>query len=143
MANVFDTAAYILKLCGKTSPVKLQKLCYYAQAWAMVWDDKPLFDEEFSAWATGPVCCELQNAIQGVNTVAARDVTGDVGNLTESQKDTICHVVKDYGAHDARWLGQLTMMEAPWKDARKGLPAGAGRDCVISKESIGWYYSGL
>ena len=25
------------------SPWRLQKLVYYSQAWALVWDDKPLF----------------------------------------------------------------------------------------------------
>lgn len=44
MANVFDTAKYILEFRGKMSTMKLQKLCYYSQAWALVWDDAPLFD---------------------------------------------------------------------------------------------------
>lgn len=48
MANVFDTAKYILEKSGKMSTMKLQKLCYYSQAWALVWDDAPLFDEDFS-----------------------------------------------------------------------------------------------
>lgn len=26
--------------------MKLQKLCYYAQAWSLVWDDAPLFAED-------------------------------------------------------------------------------------------------
>ena len=51
MANVFDTAKYILEKSGKMSTMKLQKLCYYSQAWALVWDDAPLFDEDFQAWA--------------------------------------------------------------------------------------------
>ena len=55
MANVFDTAKYILEKSGKMSTMKLQKLCYYSQAWALVWDDAPLFDEDFQAWANGPV----------------------------------------------------------------------------------------
>lgn len=59
MANVFDVAKYILEVKGTMSTMKLQKLCYYAQAWSLVWDDKPLFGEEFEAWANGPVCREL------------------------------------------------------------------------------------
>lgn len=56
MANVFDVAKYILEKLGTLSTMKLQKLCYYCQAWSLVWDDTPLFDEKFEAWANGPVC---------------------------------------------------------------------------------------
>lgn len=65
MANAFDVAKYILEVKGTMSTMKLQKLCYYAQAWSLVWDDKPLFDEEFEAWANGPVCRELFFKTQG------------------------------------------------------------------------------
>lgn len=59
MANVFDVAGYIMEKTGIKSIMKLQRLCYYAQAWALVWDDAPLFKEDFQAWATGPVCPEI------------------------------------------------------------------------------------
>jgi uncharacterized phage-associated protein len=42
--------------------MKLQKLVYYAQAWALVWDDEPIFDEEIEAWANGPVVRGLYEA---------------------------------------------------------------------------------
>ena len=47
MANVFDVAKYILQRTGKISTWKLQKLCYYSQAWTLAWTGKPLFEEEF------------------------------------------------------------------------------------------------
>ena len=47
--TIFDVAKYILHKMNRMSTMKLQKLCYYAQAWALVWDDTPLFDEEFYA----------------------------------------------------------------------------------------------
>ena len=49
MANIFDVARYILEVKGSMSTMKLQKLCYYCQAWSLVWDDSPLFDEDFEA----------------------------------------------------------------------------------------------
>ena len=61
MATVFDVAQYILgKLAADNAlPVttwKLQKLVYYSQAWSVVWDDAPLFNDRIEAWANGPVC---------------------------------------------------------------------------------------
>ena len=43
MADVFDVAAYILKKKKALTSMKLQKLVFYAQAWSLVWDEKPLF----------------------------------------------------------------------------------------------------
>ena len=65
MATVFDVAFYILDKLGDMSTMKLQKLCYYAQAWSLAWDGVPLFNEDFQAWANGPVCRELYEFHRG------------------------------------------------------------------------------
>ena len=143
MANVFDTAKYILEKSGSMSTMKLQKLCYYSQAWALVWEDAPLFREDFQAWAHGPVCPDLFYKTQGKFCVSAEDETGGENNLTADQKDTIDKVLEYYGKHDAQWLSQLTHMEDPWLLARSGIPAGAGCSRVITKESMAMYYGGL
>lgn len=143
MANVFDTAKYILEKLGSMSTMKLQKLCYYSQAWALVWDDMPLFDEDFQAWANGPVCPELFYKTQGKYSVTSYDETGGIGDLSDNQKNTIETVLNHYGKHNAQWLSQLTHMEDPWIKAREGLPTGAGCNRVITKESMAMYYGGL
>ncbi len=143
MANIFDVAKYILERKGTMSTMKLQKLCYYAQAWALVWDDAPLFNEDFEAWANGPVCRELFFKTKGKYSVSADDETGGNGDLTANEKDTINHVLEHYGDHNAQWLSQLTHMEDPWNEARIGIPPGVGCDHIISKESMAMYYGGL
>ena len=142
MANVFDTAKYILEKKGEMSTMKLQKLCYYSQAWSLVWDD-PLFDEDFQAWENGPVCPELFQKTKGRYSVVADDETGGENNLTDSQKETIDVVLNHYGGHNAQWLSQLTHMEEPWKAARADLPKNATSNNVITKESMAMYYGGL
>ena len=143
MANVFDVAKYILEKKGTMSTMKLQKLCYYAQAWALVWDDSPLFDEEFEAWANGPVCRELFDKTKGWYSVSAEDETGGYNNLTENEKDTIDRVLEHYGNQNAQWLSQLTHMESPWNEARANTKPGAICDNIITKESMAIYYGGL
>lgn len=143
MATIFDTAKYILKKRGTISTMKLQKLCYYAQAWSLVWDDVPLFEEDFEAWANGPVCPPLFQEHKGEYSVSAKDECGQERNLTTNQKDTIDTVLEHYGAKDAQWLSQLTHLERPWNDARQGVPAGAGCNRTITKESMAEYYGGL
>ena len=83
--SVFDVAAYILQKCGDMSCMKLQKLCYYAQAWSLVWDDAPLFDEDFEAWASGPVCPELFHRNERKFIVSASDEHGNGSRLSDNQ----------------------------------------------------------
>ena len=143
MANVFDVATYILEKIGRTSTMKLQKLCYYAQAWSLVWDDKPLFDEEFHAWTNGPVCKELFFKTQGRFSVLPKDEGGNSDNLCKSQKETIDKVIEYYAKHDAQWLSRLTHMEDPWRQARAGISDEFGCDEIITKESMAMYYGSL
>lgn len=142
MANVFDTAKYILEQSGPMSVMKLQKLCYYSQAWSLVWDDCPLFDEDFQAWHTGPVCPELYTKTEGKHTVRAKDETGGAGDLTDNQKDTIDKVLKHYATHDAQWLGAVARLEDPWIKAHGSTQTDKCPN-VITKESIAEYYGGL
>ena len=143
MANVFDVAKYILNRCGAMSAMKLQKLCYYSQAWSLVWDDRPLFEEEFHAWANGPVCKELFYKTQGKYLVNADDEEGSIENLTDIQRDSIDKVLEHYASHDAQWLSRLTHLEEPWKNSRKEIPDGVACDALITKESMAMYYGGL
>lgn len=123
--------------------MKLQKLCYYAQAWSLVWDDAPLFDEDFEAWLNGPVCPELFRAYQGRFALSAFEMKGDSSVLTGDQRETIDAVLGHYGDKDAQWLSQLTHLEGPWQEARTGLPEKAGSTRIITKESMAMYYGGL
>lgn len=146
MVNVFDVAKYILQQTGRISTMKLQKLCYYAQAWSLVWDDKPLFNEEFEAWANGPVCRELFNLHKGEYSVDKEDIlqgklSGE--SLTDEECETINIVLKSYAPKNAQWLSTLTHMEAPWNDARIGVPDGASCSNIITKESMAMYYGAL
>ncbi len=144
MADVFDVAKYILESKGSLSTWKLQKLCYYAQAWALAWTAQPLFDEEFQAWSNGPVCPDLFREHRGKFSVSADDLKkGDSEQLTEDERDTINVVLNDYGDMQPYALRELTHNEAPWKIARGSLSEGARCQTVISKASMGDYYGSL
>lgn len=143
MDSIFDAAKYILEQRGTLSTMKLQKLCYYAQAWSLVWDDKPLFEEDFEAWANGPVCPQLFHFSQGQFSVSPEQMKGNSARLTENQKDTVNRVLDHYGDKNAQWLSQLTHMEDPWKLARAETPDRYLSSNIITKESMAMYYGGL
>lgn len=144
MASVFDVAKYILHELGSMSTWKLQKLCYYAQAWSLAWTETPLFDEDFEAWANGPVCRELFYAHQGKFVVGESDfIRGSIDNLTEDAIDTINVILRDYGNMAPFELRELSHSEEPWIIARNGLPEGARCNTVIKKSDMGKYYGSL
>ena len=144
MATIFDVAKYILQKLGATTTMKLQKLCYYAQAWALAWDDKPLFNEDFEAWANGPVCPELFKRHKGF-FVADASMFADIPDydFTPSETETLDEVLKYYGDKESHWLSELTHQERPWRLTREGIPNGEPSSRVIPKEVMQEYYGGL
>lgn len=142
MASVFDVAAYILKKKKALTSMKLQKLVYYAQAWSLVWDEKPLFNERIEAWANGPVSPQLYAAHAGEFTIS-EEPKGNPKRLTKDEKETIDAVLRDYGDKTASWLSDLTHREAPWRDARKGIAEGERSNRVISIGAMADYYGNL
>lgn len=143
MASALDVAAYILQKHGRMTTMKLQKLVYYAQAWALVWDEKPLFSERIEAWANGPVCPDLYSAHRGFYAVDTHEIEGNPDNLTNHETETVDAVLKYYGDKPAQWLIELTHIEAPWIAARGDTPPGAASSAEISFASMADYYSSL
>lgn len=143
MATILDVASYILARKGEMSAMKLQKLAYYSQAWSLVWDEEPLFENKFEAWANGPVSPTLYELHRGIFVVDAGMVKGNPNELTVDQKETVDGVLEFYGAHSAQWLSDLTHKEDPWKDARGDLPPMARSNAVITTAAMHEYYSAL
>ncbi|PIS00441.1 MAG: hypothetical protein COT84_07535 [Chlamydiae bacterium CG10_big_fil_rev_8_21_14_0_10_35_9] len=145
LVSALDVAAYILGKQSKTKPItawKLQKLVYYSQAWSLVWDEKPLFKEKILAWANGPVVKELYLQHKGMFYVEKLS-EGDSSKLSKNQKDTIDQVLDSYGKKSAQWLSDLTHLEEPWIQARKGLNPGQRGASEIQISLMHEYYSGI
>jgi len=144
MASVFDVAKYILNKKGRMTTAKLQKLVYFCQAWSLVWDEKPIFNEKIEAWANGPVVPALFRQHRGQFLIASRDIkNGTSKNLSKSEKETINAVLEYYGDKSAQWLIDLAHLEDPWKNARQDCDPGERCNQEISHADMMEYYSGL
>ena len=142
MISALDVAAFILREKGAMTAMKLQKLVYYSQAWALVWEEKPLFPEEIQAWANGPVVPELFKVHRGKFKV--RSIPGgDPEKVDAAQAESIRGVLKCYGGKPSQWLIDLTHSEDPWKNARQGYPDKAFCTAAIPLESMAEYYGSL
>ena len=145
IVSVFDVAQYVLsKLEEPCTTMKLHKLLYYCQAWHLVWEDKPLFKEDIEAWANGPVIRALFNFHQGMYWATPNQLTlGNQSKLNNVQKEDINNVLRFYGNKTSQWLIDQTHIEAPWRNARKGLLPNERGNRIIPLEAMSEYYSSL
>lgn len=135
MATAFDVTSFIRREVGEISRMKLQKLLYYAQAWSLVWDGKPLFAETIEAWRNGPVVRDVWTEAQhGVGP------QGDYKKLTAAERDTVRAIVNFYGKYDGETLSQVTHLEPPWNLARRNASQGAPSRSPVLLEHMKRYY---
>ena len=142
MAHVLDIARYVLERQGALSTLKLQKLVYYAQVWAIT-DGEPLFSDAVKAWAQGPVVPALFHAHKGRRTVGV----GELGvrapaSLTAREIEQIDRVLAHYGALPGEYLSKLTHAELPWRQARQDGLQNHERSPAISVAAIRDFYLG-
>lgn len=123
------------------SPMKLQKLCYYAQGY-MLAQGTELFEEDFQAWQHGPVIPALYRRYKdyGWRSIGA-DVVFDAAELNAEVIQEVTDIVAAYGRYDGAALSTMTHREAPWIDARGDLPEDHGSTALISKDSLRAYFS--
>jgi uncharacterized phage-associated protein len=122
--------------------LKLQKLVYYAQAWALAQLNKPLFEEDFEAWTHGPIVPSLFHQFKD-NGWEALPYPDSVPIFNSDIETLLEEVLEVYGNLSARQLENLTQNEYPWKKARGNLPDEIRATTVISKEAMKMYYKNL
>ncbi len=126
-----SVAQYFIDKCDATAGdsithLKIQKLLYYVQAWGLVLMNKSFFEEKFQAWAHGPVLPSVYHNLKKYrfNNLASVSI-GDSSEIQSSEKEIIDKVWDTYGELSAKHLEQLTHSEAPWIEARGGIPSDA------------------
>ncbi|MEU5691152.1 type II toxin-antitoxin system antitoxin SocA domain-containing protein [Actinosynnema sp. NPDC020468] len=142
MADVHDVAAAVLAAAGPSSPMKLQKLLYYAQAWHLASHDRPLFEARIEAWSRGPVVPEVYRRHAGRTYVSAWE-EGDPRRLAPAEAELVRSVVDRYGAFTRHQLSDMAHDEEPWKVARAGLPDSAPSTAPLSHSVMARYFRRL
>lgn len=149
MYNSNDIADWILSQfdleAGDTiSPLKLQKLLYYCQAWHLTIFKKPIFSDKIEAWAHGPVVPRIYFRFarsMRLDNIDIRNTTINIPDLPNESKELLLEVIGLYGEKSGRYLENLTHSENPWKQARVGLEPHARSNNEITHQSMIDYYS--
>ena len=141
MNSVFTIADWFLAKEPMTHK-KLQKLCYYAQAWSYAICPEPISDAVFEAWVHGPVCSQLYNKYKeyGFGNIPQVD---SAPQMTNDEESFLGDVWETYGDLSANALEALTHTEAPWQIARAGLQPDEQSRKVISPQDMADYYRSI
>lgn len=140
--SVFDIANWFL-LKGEMTQKKLQKLCYYAQAWCYAIKGYRLMDTDFQAWVHGPVSPALWERFKifGYDPIRLK---GNVQLNIENEDEQLLNDVWDtYGENTGNALEALTHRELPWLEARKGYNPEERCSVVISPQTMASYYKSI
>lgn len=139
--SVFDVATWFLSRNIPITHKKLQKLCYYAQAWHCVFYQKPFFYETFEAWIHGPVapCLYPKYADFGWNPIPPEAPNDE--DFTEDELEVLNAVFDAYGDFSGFELESLTHSEDPWIEARRGIDPLEASHETISTETMRKFYA--
>ncbi len=142
MENIFDVAKHFL-LLDQMNHKKLQKLCYYTQAWFLALTGRRLMNTWFEAWVHGPVSPELWRKYKDWSGLTIASYEG-LPNFHNPQTPVFLNKIYQlYGHYTGDQLEQLTHTEAPWIKARNNYPPDAICTNAISDNDMADYYKSL
>lgn len=143
-SKLFSVARYIVKVFKKISTLKLQKMLYYCNAFSLVLLSRPLFDENFQAWANGPVVPDFFDFHEGKHFIYIRDFCDmKPPRLYKKEKEVIDLVIQKFAKYTGQELSDLTHQQRPWIEARENLPEGERCKNIISKDVMQDYFGGI
>lgn len=115
------------------SPMKLQKLLYYAQGFSLAIFGRELFPEDFEAWTYGPVIPSVYNRFKPCGDGAIPKVDLESFDAyTPEEKKLLNDVYTAFGQYSAWALSDMTHDTRPWKETKQ--------NAIISKQLMKEYF---
>jgi uncharacterized phage-associated protein len=127
MPTAIDVAKHFLRVAqaelDEPEPLthmRLQKLLYYVQGWALAFRGDPLFRGRLEAWRHGPVAPEAYQCFRrfGDQPIPWVPFAAEPCELSDDDKALIDSVWQSYKVYSAPKLRQMTHQERPWLEAR-------------------------
>ncbi|MDR2898226.1 MAG: DUF4065 domain-containing protein [Spirochaetaceae bacterium] len=143
MVTIFDVSNFFLSK-ESMSHMKLQKLCYYSQAWSYALRERAMVtDTEFEAWIHGPVSPELYQEYQKYGFADIPQYKGDLYTFTAEELENLESTWETYGDSTGNSLSVLSHGELPWIKARGNYPANAQCSNKIDPKDMIEYYRSI
>ncbi|MGN0144600.1 MAG: type II toxin-antitoxin system antitoxin SocA domain-containing protein [Clostridium sp.] len=151
--NMDAVIRYILTRYDDITPLILQKLLYYVQAFYYVFTDHFLFEEDCIAEARGPVFESVMTRYEifGFDMINNEILNNKNLNIQDIEKNIVEGVLKFYGCYSGKILEKMVQNEAPWILTRKQMiekNREQSGECdeninIIKKELISIYFTGV
>ena len=140
--SIFEVANWFLAKENMTQK-KLQKLCYYAQAWCYALRGFRLENTDYQAWVHGPVSPALYERFRsfGYDTIKIRG--NYIPKIDEKDQELLQDVWDTYGDRTGNALEVLSHRELPWQEARRGYAPNERCVVVISPVTMASYYKSI
>ncbi|MDO4927093.1 MAG: DUF4065 domain-containing protein [Turicibacter sp.] len=136
--KIFDVVDYILSLSDDITPLALQKILYYSQAFFKVFYGYHLFENNCEAWDQGPVYPEIYNKFKNYYDMSEKNVRY---SLDEEEQFFIELIMRYFGCYSGKSLERMTHCEKPWRETRKGLSPSQKGGRVIQQDLIESYFT--
>jgi len=124
------------------SNLKLQKLLYYAHAWYLALNDRPLFDDEIQAWVHGAVVPSVYHVFKDWAWKPIEKAHKEP-ELPPKVKKHLDEVMDVYGNLSAYQLERLNHKEKPWIVARGDIPNDKLSTAKISNRVMKAFYRAM
>lgn len=139
-SKIKNIAKYIILKYDEMTPLALQKLLYYAQAFYKVFTEEYLFENDCEAWVHGPVYREIYDEYRNYGRNAIEIEQQEV-LLTEIEERIVNSIIKYFGCYNGKVLEEMTHSEMPWVLTRKGLNKYDSCSRIIGKDLIDNYFN--
>ena len=135
---------YILSRSFDITPLALQKLLYYAQAFFHAIFGDELFIDDCQAWAYGPVYPDVYYRYKPYGydpiMISPDDSQTAINSLTAKEKSFLDAIVHTFGYYSGTVLRDFTHSEQPWLEARGNLRPEDRCMNIISRDTINSYF---
>lgn len=122
LTTVREAAQYLCAIYDERDRftiLKLQKLLYYGQGYALAIFGRPLFDAKIKAWAAGPVVPEVRYMYDNAGQPLPRPTDLDLLQVPSNVRTVLDRVYAEYGPLTAWGLVDRTHVERPWAETQK------------------------
>lgn len=150
MYNTNIIANTLLEIARKRdipiSPMKLQKLIYFAHGWYVAHLDKPLINEQVEVWPYGPVIPSLYHRFKmyGMSPIPKSEISSTIQEPDEENVRGLLEKILDvYGKFSAVQLSAMTHEpDAPWERVNSNYPGPIPKGTDIPLQYIKDYFKG-
>jgi len=138
-SKLIKVSKYIISKMYDVTPLALQKLLYYSQAFYNMFTEKNLFEDDCEAWVYGPVYRDVYDYYKDYK---GRGINSDEDIRLDNyiEEYVVDAVIKYFGCYNTSILVSMTHLEKPWIFSRKGLSDDQASNKIIEKDLISSYF---